>query len=76
MTILKHLKPLNVHTHIFRHTHVALLIEQNIPIKVISERLGHSDINTTLSIYTHVTENMKIDLRNKLNNLSPLFPYC
>jgi len=75
MTILKHLKPLNVHTHIFRHTHVALLIEQNIPIKVISERLGHSDINTTLSIYTHVTENMKIDLRNKLNNLSPLFPY-
>ncbi len=74
-TILNNLKPLNIHTHIFRHTHVALLIEQNIPIKVISQRLGHSDIKTTLSIYTHVTENMKINLRNNLNNLSPFFPY-
>lgn len=74
-TILNNLKPLNIHTHIFRHTHVALLIEQNIPIKVISQRLGHSDIKTTLSIYTHVTENMKINLRNNLNKLSPFFPY-
>ena len=73
--ILKNLKALNIHTHIFRHTHVALLIEQNVPIKVISQRLGHSDITTTLSIYTHVTENMKTNLRNNLNNLSPFFPY-
>lgn len=74
-TILNNLKPLNIHSHIFRHTHVALLIEQNVPIKVISERLGHSDIKTTLSIYTHVTENMKVNLRNNLNNLSLFFPY-
>ena len=74
-TILNNLKPLNIHSHIFRHTHVALLIEQNVPIKVISQRLGHSDIKTTLSIYTHVTENMKVNLRNNLNNLSPFFPY-
>lgn len=74
-TILNSLQPLNVRSHLFRHTHVALLIEAGIPIKVISKRLGHSDINTTLSIYTHVTENMKIDLRNKLDNLSPFFPY-
>ena len=75
MTILSHLKPLKIHTHIFRHTHVALLIEQNVPIKVISQRLGHSDIKTTLSIYTHVTDNMKINLRNNLDNLSPFIPY-
>lgn len=75
LTILNHLKILNIHTHIFRHTHVALLIEQNVPIKVISQRLGHSDIKTTLSIYTHVTENMKVDLRNNLNNLSPFIPH-
>lgn len=62
-------------SHIFRHTHVALLIEAGIPIKVISERLGHANVNTTLSIYTHVTENMKVDLRNKLNTLSPFFPH-
>ena len=74
-TISNNLQPLNINSHIFRHTHVALLIEENIPIKVISERLGHSDINTTLSIYTHVTKNMKINLRNKLDNLSPFIPY-
>lgn len=74
-TVLNSLQPLNINSHIFRHTHVALLIERNIPIKVISERLGHSDINTTLSIYTHVTKNMKINLRNKLDDLSLLFPY-
>ena len=62
-------------SHIFRHTHVALLIEAGVPIKVISERLGHANVNTTLSIYTHVTENMKVDLRNKLDNLSPFFPH-
>lgn len=75
LTVLRNLQPLKIYSHIFRHTHVALLIEQNVPIKVISERLGHSNITTTLSIYTHVTENMKINLRNKLNNLSPFFPY-
>ena len=64
-----HLKKLNVSTHIFRHTHVALLIESGVPIKVISERLGHSNINTTLNIYTHVTANMKLDLRSKLDKL-------
>lgn len=74
-TITSHLQQLHINSHIFRHTHVALLIEENIPIKVISERLGHSDINTTLSIYTHVTKNMKINLRNKLDNLSPFIPY-
>ena len=62
-------------SHIFRHTHVALLIEAGVPIKVISERLGHANVNTTLSIYTHVTENMKVDLRNKLNTLSPFLPH-
>ena len=74
-TILHYLKPLTISSHTFRHTHVALLIEQNIPIKVISERLGHSNINTTLSIYTHVTKSMKANLRDKLDNLSPFIPH-
>ena len=69
------LKKANTNSHIFRHTHVALLIEAGVPIKVISERLGHANVNTTLSIYTHVTKNMKVNLRNKLDNLSPLFPH-
>nr|DAK15675.1 MAG TPA: Integrase [Caudoviricetes sp.] len=68
-TINYNLKDLRLSTHMFRHTHVALLVEAGVPIKVISERLGHSKIDTTLDIYTHVTKNMKLDLRKKLNNL-------
>ena len=68
-TLNHNLKKIKLTTHMFRHTHVALLVEAGVPIKVISERLGHSKIDTTLDIYTHVTENMKLDLRTKLNNL-------
>lgn len=68
-TLNRNLKKINLTTHMFRHTHVALLVEAGVPIKVISERLGHSKIDTTLNIYTHVTENMKLDLRTKLNKL-------
>ena len=72
-TILNHLSIQNITSHMFRHTHVALLIEAGVPIKVISERLGHSDTSITLSIYTHVTANMKIDLQNKLEKAFPIF---
>ena len=68
-TLNHNVKKIKLTTHMFRHTHVALLVEAGVPIKVISERLGHSKIDTTLDIYTHVTENMKLDLRTKLNNL-------
>ena len=68
-TLNQNLKNVKLSTHMFRHTHVALLVEAGVPIKVISERLGHSKIDTTLDIYTHVTKNMKLDLRTKLNNL-------
>ena len=68
-TLNQNLKKVKLSTHMFRHTHVALLVEAGVPIKVISERLGHSKIDTTLDIYTHITENMKLDLRSKLINL-------
>ena len=71
----RNLRKINLTTHMFRHTHVALLVEEGVPIKVISERLGHSKIDTTLDIYTHVTENMKLDLRTKLDKLCADFTH-
>lgn len=41
--------------HSIRHTHATELIENKIPITVVSERLGHSNISITLSIYAHPT---------------------
>ena len=40
--------------HGFRHTHASLLFQSGASIKEVQYRLGHSDVNTTLGIYTHV----------------------
>ena len=40
--------------HDLRHYHASLLLENNVNIKVISERLGHSNTSITLNIYSHL----------------------
>lgn len=45
--------------HDLRHTHATLLLEIGVNHKVIAERLGHSDIRTTLNTYSHVTPIMQ-----------------
>ncbi|MGE7427148.1 tyrosine-type recombinase/integrase [Bacillus thuringiensis] len=47
--------------HDTRHTHATLLLKQGVHPKVISERLGHSDISITLRVYSHVLPNMQED---------------
>ncbi|MGB4610326.1 MAG: site-specific integrase [Saccharofermentanales bacterium] len=45
-----------IHIHGFRHTHCSLLFESGLNVKQVQTRLGHSDIQTTMNIYTHVTK--------------------
>lgn len=61
-------KPLT--SHIFRHTHIALLTELGVPLKAIMERVGHSNPNTTLSIYSHVTKKIEQSVIDKLDTLN------
>jgi integrase len=42
--------------HDLRHTHVALLIDQNVHAKAISNRLGHSSIAITMDRYGHLMD--------------------
>ena len=49
----------NITPHSFRHTHTSLLIEARVGIKEIQQRLGHTDINTTMNIYAHMTANIE-----------------
>ncbi|CAI3637098.1 site-specific integrase [Clostridium neonatale] len=55
--------------HGLRHTHATLLIFNNENIKVVSERLGHTNIGITLNTYTHVMDDMKNNTATLLNNL-------
>ncbi|MEB8859466.1 site-specific integrase [Bacillus cereus] len=53
--------------HDLRHTHATLLIQQNVNVKLISEWLGHTDIQTTLNTYSHVLPTMQRELADKLD---------
>ena len=42
-----------INFHGLRHTNASLLVAQNVDIAVISARLGHAQISTTLDFYVH-----------------------
>jgi integrase len=43
-----------------------LLLEAGVPLKAVSERLGHSSTATTSNLYQHVSETMQDDAAAKL----------
>lgn len=45
--------------HDLRHTHATLLLLEHVAVKVVSERLGHSSVNITQDIYSHVLPEMQ-----------------
>lgn len=51
--------PENVRLHDLRHTHASFLIQSGENPKVISERLGHKRVSTTLDIYGHLMNDMQ-----------------
>lgn len=53
-------------THGFRHTHCSLLFEAGFSIKEVQDRLGHSDAQTTMNIYAHLSEHAKDEAIDKL----------
>lgn len=50
--------------HDLRHSHASLLLKENVPAKVISERLGHSNTNITLNLYSHIYEETNMEVAN------------
>lgn len=57
----------NFSTHSLRHTFATRLCEADVNIKVIQNVMGHSDIKTTMNIYTEAKRDFK---HNQINNLS------
>lgn len=55
--------------HDLRHTFATRLFEKGIAPKTVQTLLGHTDIQTTLNIYTHVMDNTKNEAINLLNDI-------
>ncbi len=58
-----------IRIHDFRHSHASLLINMGFPPLVISERLGHESIKTTLEIYSHLYPDKASSVADKLEQL-------
>jgi len=59
--------------HGLRHTHASILIYKGVSIHYISERLGHSTIQTTLDHYSHLLKELKEeDITKTLKSLEEL----
>jgi integrase len=48
-----------IHFHDLRHTYATLALLNGVPVKVVSEILGHRDVATTLRTYAHVLPGMQ-----------------
>ena len=57
----------SIRFHDLRHSHASLLLSQGVQAKVISERLGHSNINITMDLYSHIYEATNIEIANNFD---------
>jgi integrase len=59
----------HVNFHALRHSHATLLLKDGVNPKVVSERLGHAKVGTTLDIYAHVLPGMQEDAARRVDQL-------
>ena len=59
--------PLKMHS--LRHTHCTKLITSGVDLKYVQQRLGHRSVKTTLDIYSHLTNDVIQESRDRLNEI-------
>ncbi len=55
------------HPHELRHSAASLLLAQGVPLKVVSDLLGHSGISVTADVYAHVLAPLKDEAAEAMN---------
>jgi integrase len=60
--------------HDLRHTHGSLLLKEGVPIKVVSERLGHANVAFTMQTYQHLLPGMQADAARTTERLARPVP--
>lgn len=64
--ILQELGFTKISMHGLRHSHASILFYKKVSIYYISERLGHSNIETTLKEYAHLTKELRKEDEEKM----------
>jgi integrase len=59
---------LGITLHGLRHTSASLLLRAGVPLKTVSERLGHSGVAITGDTYGHIIQGMDEGAANALEN--------
>lgn len=60
-----------IRLHDLRHTSASLALAAGVPMKVVSERLGHSSLSITADLYTHVSPAVAYDAADRIGALVP-----
>ncbi|WP_080875591.1 tyrosine-type recombinase/integrase [Oceanobacillus timonensis] len=58
-----------VSIHGLRHTYASVLLYKDVSIQYISEQLGHSDVDTTIRVYTHLLKEKRYVDRDKATRI-------
>lgn len=58
-----------IRLHDLRHAHASLLLKAGVPVKVVSERLGHANPAFTISVYQHVIPGMQAEAAATFSDL-------
>jgi integrase len=58
-----------IRLHDIRHTHGTLMLQAGVPVKVVSERLGHASVRMTLDVYAHVLPVMDSEAVDRFTEL-------
>jgi len=59
----------NVRFHDLRHSHASQLLAAGVAPQIVSQRLGHGDVNVTLRVYAHLLPGMQEAARDQLNDI-------
>ena len=59
-----------IKVHDLRHSHASLLINMNVTPLLVSERLGHEKVETTLNVYSHLYPDSQKKLAKALETTS------
>lgn len=59
--------------HMFRHTFCTKLVLEKVPYETTKTLMGHSSINTTIDVYTHINKNHMKKVRADIEGVVKIF---